>query len=227
MRPASTDIFMSLDKQLHPSCPLCSNLSTIPFHHDATRNYLHCSICDLIFAHPDHYLTRAEEFSRYEYHNNDLEDPGYRSFLTKLFAPMNNRISPKSSGLDFGSGPGPLLKIMFEEQGHSMSIYDTFYAPESIVFNQSYDFITTSETVEHLQRPLDELDQLWACLKAGGLLGIMTGIIYEHIEFSTWHYIRDDTHVVFFSPRTFKWLAQHWGAELEFSGENVVLFKKK
>jgi len=225
LRPVST-LSMSPTKHLFPTCPLCSNPSVGPLQGDTARTYLHCPMCHLAFAHPDSYLSRAEEFKRYELHNNDPEDGRYRAFLGKLHKPVTERLSKKSRGLDFGSGPGPLLKLMFEEQGHEMSIYDTFYAPDNQVFNKRFDFITSSETVEHLQHPLEELDRLWGCLKPGGILGIMTSIYFEDIDFQNWYYIRDDTHVVFFAPRTFEWLAQRWEAKLEFIGDSVVILKK-
>jgi len=51
---------------------------------------------------------------------NSPDDPRYRAFLSRLFIPLNERIAPESCGLDFGSGPGPTLSVMFEEQGHTM-----------------------------------------------------------------------------------------------------------
>ncbi len=210
----------------NPLCPLCSHENTNHFHKDDFREYLTCSVCDLAFAHPDSWLSRDEEFKRYELHENNLEDPGYRNFLTKMCEPMLQRIQPKSKGLDFGSGPGPLLKLMFEEQGHEISIYDTFYAPDTSVFNTSYDFITTTEAAEHLHNPLEELDRLWTSLKAGGFLGIMTSLRMPPLNFTTWHYIKDETHVIFFSPKTMKWLADHWNAKLEIISDSVVIFEK-
>ncbi len=211
---------------LFPTCPLCSNPSVGPFHQDATRDYLHCPMCGLVFAHPDSYLTRQEEFKRYELHINDPEDGRYRLFLSKLFKPVAKQLAQNANGLDFGSGPGPLLKLMFEEEGHSMSTYDAFYAPDTQVFERDYDFIVSSETVEHLHQPFRDLERLWSCLKPGGVLGIMTGIRYEDIDFKSWYYIRDLTHVAFFSPQSFEWLARQWGAKLEFVGETVVIFYK-
>ena len=184
-------------------------------------------ICDLVFAHPRHFLSPGEELERYQHHNNDVEDPGYRSFLSKLYIPMIKRIAVNSMGLDFGSGPGPLLKLMLEEQGHNMSIYDIHYAPDKSVFERQYDFITSTETVEHLYKPMEELDRLWGCLKPGGILGIMTGLRHKNIDFAKWHYIRDDTHVVFFSPDSFCWLGEHWGTAPEFIGDSVILFQKE
>ena len=208
-------------------CPLCLNPETQNFHRDAYREYLLCSVCDLVFAHPDSRLSREEEFKRYEFHENDIHDIGYRTFLQKLATPMLERLTPDSNGLDFGSGPGPLLKIMFEEQGHSMSVFDTFYAPDLTVFDRAYDFISTSEVVEHLHDPMHELDRLWSCLKPGGYLGVMTSLRHGDIDFKTWHYIKDETHVIFFSPQTMTWIAGRWDASLKIIGDSVIIFHKR
>jgi hypothetical protein len=219
-------LFIIMSKYISNPCPLCSSPEPQLFHEDQLRRYLFCPECDLVFAHPDSYLSREEEFKRYELHENNPEDGGYRSFLEKLYKPMIQHIPGKSAGLDFGSGPGPLLKMMFEEQGHKMAIYDAYYARDESVFQLQYDFITSTEVVEHLHHPLEELDRLWSCLKPSGTLGIMTGIRLPESDFSSWHYILDETHVIFFSLKTFAWLAERWGAKLEFVGKTVVLFQK-
>lgn len=209
-----------------PRCPLCSDPDTALFHTDATREYLHCPVCDLVFLHPQSYLSREEEFQRYELHQNDLADPGYRRFLQKLCNPLLERIPAQSRGLDFGSGPGPLLKLMLEEQGHSMALYDPFYAPDLAVLNGSYEFITSTEVLEHLHHPLVELNRLWGCLEPRGYLGIMTSLYTTEIDFSRWHYVKDPTHVLFFTPQTMYWLAHHWGAQLKILDASVIIFNK-
>jgi len=115
---------------------------------------------------------------------------------------------------------------MFEELGHQVSIYDVFYAPDMVVFNKQYDFISSSEVVEHLHKPNEVLHLLWAALKPGGLLGIMTALVNEDTDFKSWYYARDPTHVIFFSTQTFEWLANEWGASLSFVGESVILLEK-
>ena len=107
-----------------------------------------------------------------------------------------------------------------------MAIYDIFYANNPAVFQQQYDFITATEVMEHLKKPMLELKKLWQCLKPGGLLGIMTKLVYDRQAFSTWHYKNDPTHVCFFSKATFFWLADTFKAKLEFAGKDVVLLEK-
>ena len=206
-------------------CPLCRASEGRPFYQDS-REYFRCPVCTLVFVLPCQFLSPKEEKSVYDLHYNSADDPGYRRFLARLFGPLSQRLAPNSCGLDFGSGPGPTLSVMFEEDGHSMEIYDPFFAPETILFQRQYDFIVASEVVEHLHYPRRELDRLWSCLKPNGLLGIMTKRVIDREAFSRWHYKSDPTHVCFFSTETFQWLADHWRSILTFPGKDVVLFTK-
>jgi hypothetical protein len=180
-----------------------------------------------VFVPPAQHLTSSEEKARYDLHRNSPNDTGYRAFLNRIFIPLQQRLAPGSSGLDFGSGPSPTLSLLFTAAGHSMAIFDRFYEPDPRAFVRRYDFITATEVVEHLRQPKKELDLLWSCLEPGGWLGIMTRPAVEREKFSTWHYKNDRTHVCFFSEATFSWLALQWHADLFCVGPDVVLFQKK
>jgi len=206
-------------------CPLCRLSKGSPFYQDS-REYLCCPACSLVFVHPQHFLSPEEEKSVYDQHQNSSNDPRYRSFLGRLFTPLSQRLTPGACGLDFGSGPGATLNLMFDEVGHVMQIYDPFYAPDVQPLQLHYDFITATEVLEHLHHPRLELDRLWSCLKPNGWLGIMTKRVLDQEAFSAWHYKNDPTHVCFFSIETFQWLAEHWCATLTILGDDVVLFFK-
>lgn len=115
---------------------------------------------------------------------------------------------------------------MFREVGHTVALYDHFYAKNSAALQQTYDFITATEVVEHLHDPATIFSQLWTLLKPGGYLGLMTKLVQDQEAFTTWHYKNDLTHVCFFSRATFEWLAHQWQAELEFFDNDVMLFHK-
>ncbi len=213
-------------------CILCNSTDIQHFYKDTSEHYAsdyyQCQNCRLIFAPPKDRPSRDDEFARYETHENDPKDEGYRNFLGQLFHPLSELLEPKSKGLDFGSGPGPTLNLMFEEEGHSMRIYDSFYDDDSSVFEETYDFITATEVVEHLFHPGKELEQLWSCLRPGGYLGIMTKIAQDDKEFfANWHYRLDLTHVTFYTKDTFRWLANHWDAHLSFPADRVIIFQEK
>ena len=180
------------------SCPLCSLREIFDFHKDRSREYLRCKTCQLIFVPREYHLSPPDEKAEYDLHENSPDDPGYRKFLGRLYEPMNDRIAAESSGLDFGSGPGPTLSIMFEEAGHNVAIYDPFYSPDKTPLTRQYDFVTASEVVEHFRNPAKDLQRIWSCIKPGGLLGIMTKLALDQASFSNWHYKNDPTHVSFF-----------------------------
>ena len=207
-------------------CPLCASPEVIPFHKDHSRVYLRCRICRLVFVPREYHLSALDEKAQYDHHENSPEDSGYRQFLNRLFEPMNARLTPGSCGLDFGSGPGPTLSVMFEEAGHVVSIYDPFYAPDRSPLSRQYDFVTASEVVEHLGNPAEDLQCLWSCVRPGGVLGIMTKWVGDEASFANWHYKNDPTHVSFFSRETFDWLTAEWSAELTFVGSDVILLAK-
>ena len=208
------------------ACPLCFSVQSAFFHRDKQRGFLRCRQCALVFVPAKSHLSKADEKSYYDFHQNSPLDSGYRSFLGRLSTPLLEQLKMGSQGLDFGSGPGPTLSLMLEAAGHSVALYDPFFAPDQTVFAREYDFITCSEVVEHLRAPGRELRRLWALLKPGGLLAIMTKRVIDQAAFARWHYKNDPTHIVFFSAQTFNWLGKSWQIEPVFRGADVVFFNK-
>jgi len=208
------------------ACSLCNSNLTESFHKDSYREYLKCSNCDFVFVPKIYHLSEKDERARYDTHNNNPEDDRYRNFLSQLLNPLQERISKGASGLDFGSGPGPTLSLMLKECGHSVDLYDKFYAKNDIIFEKQYDFITASEVVEHLKQPMIELNRLMDLLKSNGVLAIMTQILTPQIDFNQWYYKNDPSHIGFFSEKALNFLAGNWQAELNVISERVVVFKK-
>ncbi len=207
-------------------CPLCSGTLTEAYHSDKNREYLLCTRCDLVFVPRLYHLTDEDSKREYDLHINDPADVGYRKFLSRLFTPIQKLLSAESNGLDFGSGPGPTLSVMFEECGHKVDLFDLFYATDQTVFHKKYDFITCSEVVEHLAEPGMELKRLWSCLKDDGYLGIMTKRVIDSESFTTWHYKNDKTHICFLSEQTVHWLCDFLNAELVYMEKDVFVLKK-
>lgn len=208
-------------------CPLCSNPTTHFFYHDAVRAYRRCPACALIFVARADLLPPSEEKARYDLHENDPHDPGYRKFLGQLTDPLLARLGPTpQNGLDFGSGPGPTLSVILQEHGHTMDLYDPYFTPQRQVLETKYDFVTCTEAIEHFYKPKVEWQILVDLVKPSGWLGIMTKMIDEVNQFPHMHYIKDRTHVSFFSRETFRFLARKEDLAVEFIGDNVVLLQK-
>jgi len=205
-------------------CPLCQSSQTNKFSYSENREYHHCQNCDLVFVPEKFFVSVVDEKAKYDNHQNSPENQGYCTFLDKLLLPMQEYLKRGDDGLDFGSGPGPTLSVLMGERGYEMDIYDIFYHDNGQVFNHQYNFITSTEVIEHLHNPLEEIEKLWGCLKEGGILGLMTAFRVE--AFETWYYKRDLTHIIFFTPRTFEWLAERLEARLIIPESGVVILKK-
>lgn len=208
-------------------CPLCDGSEIMPYHRDQRRPYQRCERCALVFVAPANHLSPEAERAEYDLHENVVEDPGYRRFLSRLAQPLTTRLQPGASGLDFGCGPGPALAAMLEEAGFTMRLYDQFYATDEQALSGQYDFICATEVVEHLRQPGAELARLWSLLAPGGWLGIMTKLVQDPVAFAHWHYKNDPTHICFYSRDTWQWWAQQCGASLEIIGADVILLGRQ
>ncbi|NOI68502.1 class I SAM-dependent methyltransferase [Vibrio sp. 99-8-1] len=207
-------------------CPLCQQTKTLLYYKDKRRQYFQCSRCELVFVPESQRLEREAEKAIYDKHENNPDDQGYRQFLSRVSSPLLDKLTPVCSGLDFGCGPGPTLSIMFEEAGHTMSLYDVFYYPDNKVLETKYDFITATEVIEHIYYPYDVWSQWLNLVKSGGWIGIMTKLVIDVEAFASWHYKGDPTHVCFYSRKTFQYLAERDKLQLEFIGNDVILLRK-
>lgn len=207
-------------------CPLCGDTAAEPFVRWRDRDYLRCRHCQLIWLTPEQRPSAAAEREHYTTHENDQRDQGYRRFLARLTEHLIPQLSANASGLDYGCGPGPALAAMLREAGFTMQVWDPLFAPDPTPLQQQYDFITCTETAEHFHHPKTEFERLNTLLRPGGLLGLMTSFPPPAEDFPGWHYVRDPTHVCFYSPETLKWIAERYGWEMQIPVKNVAIFRK-
>ena len=210
-----------------PGCPLCGNSPTDLFYADKQRTYHRCRHCRLVFVPRRYSLSPAAQKATYDLHQNNPKDKGYRQFLSRLSVPLIERLDANQKGLDFGCGPGSAMSVLLTAYGHQVNLYDPFYYNHPAVFNHTYDFICATEVVEHLDNPDQTFTTLFKILKSDGWLGIMTKLVIDNRPFDQWHYIRDMTHICFYSQHTFEYLAQRFDARLDFVAADVILLNKK
>jgi len=206
-------------------CRLC-NAEAEDFAVVDNKRYFTCPSCGLVFLSAEQLPGPVAEKDHYNTHENHLDDPGYRAFLSRLAAPLIPRLVPGANGLDFGCGPGPALAAMLEEAGFPMAVYDPFYADDQAVLHRQYDFITMTEVAEHLHHPGEVFACLDGMLKPGGWLAVMTQVLDDDTEFGNWYYRRDPTHVAFFSRTTFDVLGRCFGYEIDWPHISVVMMRK-
>ena len=207
-------------------CPICSGTNVFSFQLIGSIEYFRCKTCLGLFTDPKSRLSPEKEKERYSLHNNDVDDPEYRKFLSKLFDPLIKKLKKESRGLDYGCGPGPALASMLREEGFSVDIYDPYFFPDESYRDKVYDFITCTEAAEHFYEPQKEFNKLDRVLANKGILGVMTNFYEDTINFEDWYYRKDPTHVVFYAVKTLQCIAEERSWEVDIQCGNVVFFKK-
>ena len=204
-------------------CKICG-CETEEFHHEKFEMIFHqCTSCDFIWKDSSIHVGPEEELEIYETHNNSINDKKYvrylKDFVEACALPFTGEIK---EGLDFGSGPEPVLsQVMERDYGISMDIYDKFYSTDKVYRDRTYDLVTSTEVVEHLDDPLKYFSLFKSLLKDDGVLAIMTLFHPEDRErFLEWFYIRDQSHISFYTPRTMEVLSEKVGLEFIYTNHH-------
>lgn len=206
-------------------CPVCLGPAE-PFLTVAARRYHRCPTCQARFLDAAHFPSAEQERAQYLTHENAVDDPGYRRFLSKLAGPLLARLARTAEGLDYGCGPGPALVAMLQEAGHAVALYDPYFVPDRAALARTYDFVTCTEVAEHFHHPAAEFARLRGLVRPGGWLAVMTCFQTDDARFAGWQYRADPTHVVFYREQTFHYLAQVWGWRCEIPVKDVALLQR-
>jgi SAM-dependent methyltransferase len=203
-------------------CTLCG--STLINKKDAY--FYDCATCRALVKDDTYYLTAAEEKAEYDLHNNDVHDVRYQQFTMPITAYVLDHFLPAHKGLDFGSGTGPVISSMLKKQGYDIVQYDPFFAPNQKVLGHKYDYIVSCEVFEHFHNPKMEIDRLTSLLKPNGMLLIMTMLYADQIDFKTWNYRRDATHVFIYRKETIEYIANEKSLEIDTLTDRFIALKK-
>lgn len=202
------------------NCTLCNS----PLTNKPDEEYYNCVICRAWVKDNTLYLTPEEEKQRYQTHNNDINDPRYRKFTSPISNFILENFANYHQGLDFGSGTGPVISGVLRDEGYKVVQYDPFFANDPKLLEKQYDYIFACEVVEHFYDPAKEFEKLFAMLKTGGKLILMTHLYDDSIDFKTWYYRKDPTHVFIFRRETFEYISERFGFDsLEIKERLVVL----
>ena len=197
---------------------------------DAKRNitYYHCDSCEYIFKDPAGYQSIAEQKSRYDLHENDESDEGYRAYFRRFLDFILPHIGTPQYALDFGCGKSTLLANILKNINIDCKVYDPIYHPDTSYNSKKYELILSTEVFEHLHDPRETFSHLVSLLEPCGYLALQTQFHSNDLQsFLDWYYHKDPTHIVFFRPRTFEVLAQmHGCGMIADNGKNMVILQK-
>ncbi len=198
---------------LESKCPLCHSHAGL-FYKKKEKRYYQCAHCLSIFVDPRCYVSKEDEKKRYQEHNNDIENPNYQKFVAPIINEVERRFGKEHRGLDFGAGTGPVIAKLLGEKKYVIDLYDPFFWNNPEKLEEKYDYIVCCEVMEHFHFPDKEFALLKSLLKPGGVLFCMTDIYSEEIDFKTWYYKDDITHVFFYHRNAIEWIH----SKFKFSG---------
>jgi len=214
-------------------CRLCTGTGKT-FAECRKRRYLRCERCGSVFLARRDLPQRDAEQHRYTQHRNTEADAGYMRFLAPLMSAVRQQQSPlRHVGLDFGSGPEPVVARVLQREGFTVQLYDPFFASDaSVLVHGRYDFVICCEVMEHFFSPREEWRQLRALLRppsnSSSKVYAMTELLTrERAEdaaaFARWGYKNDFTHVFFYTPRALEYIRDNFGfASVDVTGRLIV-----
>jgi len=189
------------------NCPLC-NSSSKPFYKNT--HYI-CNCCGGVFKSKEFHLKGDDEKNIYEKHKNISTDIRYQNFISPITNSVLNNKSKNTIGLDFGCGKDSAVIRVLKDKGYEIYGYDLFYLDDKSLLKNRYDYITSSEVIEHFKEPNKEFTLFKSLLKDDGSLYLMTDIYNESIDFDKWYYKNDPTHIFIYQRRTFEWIKEEFG----------------
>lgn len=207
--------------EIRGNCKVCNSNTTV-ISHPKFGDYFYCCNCEFISKDESNRLNEEEEKIRYSIHKNSIEDKNYVDYFYRF---LNGAVTPfvgeGKKGLDFGSGPSPVLAQLLEEKfNYKMDIYDYYFSPEKVYIGKKYDLVTSTEVVEHLNDPLIYFNLFSNLLKPNGVLAIMTQFHKNDKDhFLSWSYIRDRSHISFYTPKTMKYIAGKVGVKVIYTDD--------
>ena len=217
------EIAVSMDK-----CLICNNDTKILNDSQIKVTYSVCDKCGFIHKNKEHHVDKEEEHRQYTLHNNSFNSEGYVNIFKKLIKNYITPLHDKGNILEYGSGPGPVLKELLIKEGHTVYDFDPFFNENKEYQNHQYNLITSTEVVEHFHNPLNEFEHLASLLEPSGYLLIMTRLRTATLdEFLNWWYRRDTTHVSFYTMESLIIIAKKFSLKIVKTNDiNVIIFQK-
>lgn len=211
-------------------CIVCNQPTEVIKQRSFQIEYHYCENCEFLYKDPKFYISSDEEKAIYDSHENHVDDQNYIAYFQRFIDySLLPFIGKEAKGLDYGSGPEPVLATHLRRSyGLDITLYDLFYHDVAIPKGATYDFITCTEVIEHIENPLEILQFFADHLKPGGVLALMTTFHKkDHEFFQNWHYMRDMSHISFFREKTLRYLAPKACLEvIKCDGKRYTSFRK-
>lgn len=207
-------------------CPLCFSKKINHYFSDSKREYQKCVNCDLVFVDTLSHLSLSEEKKRYDLHDNTSTNRGYVKYLDSMYQEICKLNITNPEVLDFGCGKNAVLESILKNSGVNCISYDPLYKIGMDSLNKLYDIVVFCEVIEHVSNLHEELLKISSLTKNSGYLILRTELLTNKIDFKSWWYKEDLTHINFLSPKTIDYVAEIIEGRILTSQGPITVIKK-
>lgn len=213
------------------TCRICGAITRELLDVKFNNTYDVCERCEFIGIRLSDTISFDDERIEYDRHENTIENEGYVAMFKRFLEASVIPFKKNGTGFDFGSGPEPVLtQVIARDYEFDMDHYDLHYQPIKVHSGKVYDVIVSTEVAEHLQQPMAVFRELVEHMKLGSIVAIMT-LFHEGDDgkFLDWWYRRDVTHIAFYTPKTFAYIAKELGLKVIYTDDKryITLEKSK
>lgn len=213
---------------LHAHCLICNSTQLKPLEAYTATHLVKCSACGFVFAQK--IPTEQELIAYYDgYGRNDYLSP----ITIKRYNELLDQMEPfrkTNKLLDVGCGIGYFLEVA-KERG--WEVYGTEYTDRAIEIcegkgitmqqgkldpskfeAESFDIITSFEVLEHINNPIEEINNFYQLLRKGGLVYLTTPNFNSLLRYrlkERYDVITYPEHLSYFTPSTLKKLFTQCG----------------
>lgn len=207
-----------------PRCPLCFNLTTQTCFQDKKRSFHLCMVCQLVFADAHSHLPPKHKNNNRA--STNKKQKKHSIFITEFIKQLSTELDQPLLGLSYGCQVPKETNDLIEQSGHQIAQFDPICSTNTQALTRHYDFISCYQSLEHFSQPAREWQQFSGLLKPQGWLAISTRLLTNEEAFAKWHHKNNHLHVCFYQNSTFKYLAEHYGFELKFATDELILMQK-
>ncbi len=230
---------------MHSTCLICSSTSLNPLKSYEKAHLCQCSNCGFVFAQK---VPTSEELEEHYigYGRNDYLSP----ITIKRYHELLDQMEPyrkTNKLLDVGCGIGYFLEAA-KERG--WEVYGTEYTDEAVSIceekgikvqkgkldpknyeEESFDVITSFEVIEHINNPLEELENFNSLLRKGGVVYVTTPNFNSLLRYrlkAAYNVITYPEHLSYYTPKTLKRVFKQSGfscKKIETTGISLTRLK--
>ncbi len=213
-------------------CKICNSDAEFAFENQLmfkyNVKYYHCPNCDLIFTEEPYWLEEAYVNAINQSDTGILIRNIQQVICTSALCFFV--IGKRKQYLDYGAGTGLFVRAM-RDVGFDFYYYDKFptniFARGLEPTNEVFDLVTSFETFEHFENPIQEIESLLKLTDSILFSTLLhkTGIVPDK---DWWYYGFDHgQHVVFYSNKTIKYIAEKFNLHLISNKTTTHLLTRK